>query len=283
MAWNGSTNVGGTTPASKPKKSSASSKSLPPAVIRSAVAVAVLVVLTITVWWIVPNSDDGNEQIVEKADRKIKECAPVAVDTTVVTQDDSVAKVEMPVDMWYGVPVVSRTAVTNERYIVETIRTSDGKVHRYDRAARPPTFDNVSDQMLAMLTSDSAAIGAAPIPMVANFENEFADSLKKDIVIDPDDPGPVKAAKERVIQARKEMLQLMSEGHSVEEIIRAQRNALQDNAEIRMEAVKQMREFFDEGDVESAQAYCDRVNERFEQLGIMKIQVPRNAKAVQQK
>ena len=178
-------------------------------------------------------------------------------------------------DVWLGVEVDRRRACTNGTLVVETIYTKDGKSHIYYHDTRPNVFEHASDQILALATADAPG-GAPPLPMVSNFEAEFARSLKTEIVVNEEDPPDVRAMKERVKVARKEMLELMSEGMDADEILKKATEQRESDAAIRMEAVRLVKQMLDAGDREGAEELCAKYNEALENMGIMKIELPGN-------
>ena len=122
-------------------------------------------------------------------------------------------------EYWLGVEVDHRRAHTNGTMVIETIYTKDGKSHKYYHDTHPPVFEHSTDQILALATADAPG-GAPPLPMVSNFEAEFARSLKTEIVISDEDPPAIREMKERVKAARKEMLELMAEGMKAEDVLK---------------------------------------------------------------
>ena len=176
-------------------------------------------------------------------------------------------------DYWLGVEVDHRKADTNGTLIVETIYTKDGKSHIYYHDTRPKVFEHSTDQILALATADAPG-GAPPLPMVSDFENEFARSLKTEIVVSDDDPPDIREMKERVKAARKEILELMAEGMGADEILRKATEQRESDAAIRMEAVRLVKQMLDEGDREGAEELCAKYNDAFENMGIMKIELP---------
>ena len=180
---------------------------------------------------------------------------------------------EPPKEEWLGQPVVRHEYKTNNTLVVETIYTVDGKKHKYYHDERENALPTGADQMLAMMTANNG-FGAPPLPQMNNFENDFADALKIPIEILPTDSKEIKELKERVIAARKEMLDLMAEGFSANDVIKDWEKMQEDNVSVRLDAVHKVKEFLKEGDRESAQILCDEYNKVLERAGIMKIELP---------
>ena len=163
---------------------------------------------------------------------------------------------------------------TNDTLVIETFITVDGKTHKYYHDLRENALPTGADQILAMMTQDYGGFGAPPLPHIDNFENEFGDALKKPIVINNDDSKEVREVKERVRAARKEMLELMAEGKSANDVIREWQQMQEDNATVRLDAATKVRELLDQGDREGAEQLCKKYNEILEKSGIMKLELP---------
>ena len=186
------------------------------------------------------------------------------------------AKVE---DTWLGVAVDHREVVTNGTLVNEKIYTKDGKTHRFFHDLRPPVFENASDQILALATADSDGFGMPPLPSLSNFKEEFLKSLQKPVTIKPDDPDDVKALKERIMQARAEMVDAMAAGMEPEEVLAEHQRKVEDDAALRLEAVQAVRKMLDAGDEQGAEELCSRFNEALEEMGVMTIEIPRKRNA----
>lgn len=176
-------------------------------------------------------------------------------------------------EVWLGKPVVKHEYKTNNTLVVETIYTVDGKKHKYYHDERENVLPTGADQILAMMTANNN-FGAPPLPRMKGFENDFAEALKTPIEIKDSDSPSIKEIKKRVILARKEMLDLIAEGYSADEVIQNWERMQEDNATIRMEAVRLVKTMLSEGDREGAKLLCEKYNEVLSQAGIMKIELP---------
>ncbi len=136
-----------------------------------------------------------------------------------------------------------------------------------------PVFDNASDQVLAMIASDDGR-GMAPIPISANIEKEFLESLKKEIKILDTDDERTRALKESVIDLRAQMKQLLDEGKTVGEVIREHQELMNQNAKIRNDAMLELKGLLDAGDIEGAKVYKRKVNLALQQMGIKEMEIP---------
>lgn len=181
---------------------------------------------------------------------------------------------EPPKKLWLGKEVKEHRVVTNNTMVVETFVTVDGKIHKYYHDERENVLPSAADQMLALMTAPDDGFGAPPLPVVENFENEFGDAIKKEIVVEESDSAEVKALKERVIAARKELLELMAQGIRANDVVAEYKRMQQDNATIRFEAARGVREMLDAGDVEGAKELCARYNEVLKRANIMQIEIP---------
>ena len=266
--WNGSGMGGNSTPV-KPKVTAKK-----PSPIRGLVA-GLMIVLAAGAYFIFFSGSEKTQKVEsQKKPTKIEDAKPVqkSVKPSVEKPKSEKPKEE---DIWLGKKVNRRTAVTNGTMIVEYIYTEDGKKHKYYHDTTKPIFEHASDQMLAMATADNGR-SAPPLPSLGrNFENQFADSLKTEIVIKDDDPEAVKEAKARVKQARQELLDAMGAGMSAQDVIMEHRKMMENNAAMRMDVVKGLKEYIEKGDTEGAQEYVEKMNQALEQMGIMKIEMPK--------
>ena len=273
MGWNGS---GG---ASTPVKPKVTAKK--PSPIRGIIAGLVIVLAAVAYFVFFSGSEKPQKVEVQKKPTAIKEVKPVPKAQPQVAEKEEAPKKKVEEDTWLGVKVDHRRATTNGTMIIETIYTVDGKSHKYYHDTTPQVFDNASDQILALATADAPGGNAPPLPGLGpNFENEFADSLKKEIVINDDDSPAVKEVKERVKQARQDMLDAMGAGMSAQDVLLEHRKMQENNAALRMEAVNGLKEYLEKGDTEGAQEYVEKMNQALEQMGIMKIELPRSKEEI---
>lgn len=280
MAWNRSTSdTVDATSSSRP-----SGRGKMPRLRRGLLAGAIVVLGAGLAAWLFMGGEADSRPLQKKERGRIKEvkpaAAPKAAENPAASRggtDESSAEVKEP-DKWLGVEVKSRKAVTNGYMILETIYTVDGKVHQLLDDITPSVFNSSTDQILAMVTADNSRGDAPPLPALGkDFENDFARSLQKEIVINEDDSDEVKEVKMRVKQARQDLLDRMGEGMRAQDVILEHRKMMQDNAEVRMGVVKELKEYISNGDLEGAKLYCEKINPALENMGIMRIELPRSA------
>lgn len=251
------------------------------------VVAAVVVVALIGVVWMVMPKEEGkttpSKEVATSIKVKKEEVPLVSLNNTeeespVVTntsnQASVVKKEEESLGLWLGVPVVKKEVVTNGTYVVSTYYTKDGKSHKHYHNTRDEILPSGVDQILAIMTQGDDGLGAPPLPLMTNLENEIADALKKDIVIKDSDSDEIKAMKERVKSARKELMELMAQGVSPEEIVKEYNRVQEYNAEVRLLAVQDVKALLDEGRREDAQIAADKYNAELQKMGLMIIELP---------
>lgn len=208
------------------------------------------------------------------------EQTPVQNDKTIDGSSVQVDTSTNSVEQWLGHSIVKRTVETNQQIIVETIFTDDGKKHLWYHEPHQNILPSAADQLLAMMTSDDTGTGAPPLPDMPNFEEEFVKALGTEIVIELDDSPKVKEIKERVIAARQELNDLMSQGIPAQDVIKEYKRVQEDNATVRLEAVERVQALLAAGDAEEAQRLCDEYNNVLRKAGIMEIELPQKRERI---
>ena len=230
------------------------------------------------VYFCIPNEDsDAPAERDKKVNQRAKKQQPkpkTQAKPSHIEESDQETPTDKPKELWLGKEVKEHRVVTNNTLIVETFVTADGKTHKYYHDERENILPSAADQMLALMTSADDGFGGPPLPHIGNFEDAFGDALKHEIVINENDSKEVKELKERVIAARKELLDLMAQGVNANDVVAEYKRTQEDNSTIRFEAAKAIREMLDAGDVEGAKELCSKYNEVLERAGIMKIEIP---------
>lgn len=175
------------------------------------------------------------------------------------------------------VEVISCTTNSSLGQICEHYKTADGKTHKTYRASKPPIFKHQTDQLLAMALCGDDKRGMPPLPIGRNLDKEFVNSLKTPIVIDPEDSPAIVAQKERVIEARKQVDELMREGIGFSQILLDHQQLLSDNKQLRDKMIREIKKINEEGDPESTQRALDTVNASLRAMGISEIDAPKSA------
>jgi hypothetical protein len=173
-------------------------------------------------------------------------------------------------------PVVAFSAQTNdEGRVVEHIRTDDGKIHTNIYSLKPPTFESGTDEQLAIAVSARPGEMPPPAPPVDPADGKvFLESLKKPILILDSDTPAIRELKERVIQARETMAQMMAQGHTFEEVLKENRQLQEENAITRQGVVENLKKILAEGDLELARDFVKESNAVLDQMGIMRVALP---------
>ena len=249
------------------------------------VVVAVVVAALLGVVWMVMPKDEKPIEVkkVEKKEVVQEESPSVTLNnrsgedsaaTNVKNQVSEIKRDDENLGTWLGVPVVKKDVITNGVYVVSTYYTKDGKSHKHYHNMRDEILPSGVDQLLAIMTQDDDGLGAPPLPLMTNLENEIADALKSEIVIKESDSADIKAMKERVKRARKELIELMAQGVAPEEIVKEYNRIQEYNAQVRLVAVQDVKELLEAGRREEARIVADKYNVELQKLGLMIIELP---------
>ncbi len=112
------------------------------------------------------------------------------------------------------------------------------------------------------------------MPIDANVEQAFLDSLLSPIKINEDDPDNVKEIKANVIEARAYIADEVKAGKSVREVLEAYQRQMNDIADRHLMAVQEVQKIKAKFGVEEARKFAIRVNEAFRARGVPEINVP---------
>ena len=179
------------------------------------------------------------------------------------------------VDVFNGVPVVSRSAVTNANgTVVEKIRTADGKSHR---VTTPPkrVFDNASDQLIAMaIHGANSGVGMPPLPMTDSIEQDFKRSLASPIEIRDDDSDEVKLIKMEVMAVRDVLKERIAQGMTVRQALEEHQDEVNNMASYNKEALNMLREIREKDGPEAANEFLKTVNKKLKEMGVKEIPSP---------
>ena len=145
--------------------------------------------------------------------------------------------------------------------------------------AKPPVFNNASDQVLAMAVGGAPGQDIPPLPLSKGIEEDFKNSLTNKIEILPTDDERVKALKQAVIETRAQMKEMVDKGYSVEEVLNQHQKMLAANAKARRDAIVELRGILESGDAAAAEHYVNVMNAAFQQVGIEPISMPKAGSA----
>ena len=271
MGWNGSGQKG-----AAPAQSKATAKK--PSPWRGLVAGLVIVLALGAYFIFFAGLEKPQKVATEKQPTKIKEVKPAAAHKQQTNTVAAVAKTnDAPVFTDGRTSEWSKKFSKDSKWNATTnsfgqqieIVWDHGEMHKRISYSKPPMFDNASDQALAMATA--AGDGPMPpIPIHPQAEKQFRESLKREIVINDDDPYEVKLRKADVINARAEMKKLLDAGESFESVINRTVEDHNANYSLRQEARSSVKNML-ESDPEGATELMNRYNEVLRKNGIKEL------------
>jgi len=138
----------------------------------------------------------------------------------------------------------------------------------------PSTFSNASDQVLAMIASADASGSLPPLPISRDIEAEFLASLKQEIVILDTDDEKTRAIKQAVKESREELKRLVDSGMTVAQVLAEHQHLASENARVRNDAMLELRQLIESGDIEGAKEYKRKINIALQQMGIAEMTIP---------
>ena len=138
----------------------------------------------------------------------------------------------------------------------------------------PQTFSNASDQVLAMIASADASGDMPPLPISHDIEAEFLKSLKQEIVILDTDDEKTRELKLAVKETREQLKQLIASGKTVAEVLAEHQQLAGENAKVRNNAMMELKQLVESGDIEGAKEYKRKVNVALRQMGIAELSIP---------
>ena len=243
------------------------------AIVVVVIAFIVCVILAVRNYFSVKDGDSGTKN---KTSGWIADVTPTQPNQQPVadsqTQAPQSADENEPVKSEFDDGRVLQSAKTNGMYIVEMYTMPDGKKLKKYRYSTPSIWHSNTDQLLHMALSTPPGVTLPPIPYTrGTATKDFYDSLNVPIVINDDDSDEVREAKERVIEARETVKQLLSEGYTFEDIMAdfEQQNAK--DAELRLEVSERIEEIKREGDIDMAREYMQKANEFLRNAGITEV------------
>lgn len=180
-------------------------------------------------------------------------------------------------------PEVSASAATNEvilsvvtnksGYIVERVQLPDGTTAKRVHTP-PPIFDNVSDQMIAMVVSVPPGHSIPPLPHDATLDESFRKSLGTEIKILETDTPEVRELKAAVLATRVELAELIKKGYTVQQALDEHCRLANENADVHASALMEIKALLKAGDLEGAQKYAEKMNAALKEMGAPAVPVP---------
>ena len=268
--WNGSN--GGTS--ASPKKSVKPKQQL--ALGKGALAgLLVVVAAGLAAYFLLPREKPTVKEATTDKPKAIAEVKPAAIKPEAPKVEQKVVETDPSKQI---VAVLSCTTNSGLGQICERYKTADGKTHKVYRPAKPPMFKHQTDQLLAMALCGDDKRGMPPLPIGRNLDKQFMDSLKTPIEISPDDSPEAVARKKRVIEARKQVDELMRQGIGFTQILQDHQKLLSDNKKLRDEMVREIKKINAEWDAETTKKALDKVNAALREMGISEIEAPKTPK-----
>ena len=109
---------------------------------------------------------------------------------------------------------------------------------------------------------------------VHDIEAEFLKSLKQEIVILDTDDEKTRELKLAVKETREQLKQLIASGKTVAEVLAEHQQLAGENAKVRNNAMMELKQLVESGDIEGAKEYKRKVNVALRQMGIAELSIP---------
>ena len=204
--WNGSGQRGDSVPI-KPKAKK-------PSPMRGVLAGGLVVILAAIAYFAFFTGDDKPQKAEKRAPSKIKEVKPAVTNRyTAANRDDLRKKIEERT----GKPIAPYGYYTNkEGKVVARTRPpfiAGGK------AVSRSLFASPAENQLDGLVNTPLGGNYYDYDVPENFEEQFAFSLTNRIVIKDDDPPDIAARKQRVIDAKEELVKAKNEGRDLRQVM----------------------------------------------------------------
>lgn len=167
------------------------------------------------------------------------------------------------------------SASTNASGYATIITVGDDGRRKRHIVAPPPIFKHATDEviMIALMTPEDQEIPPLPDLGGKHADEEFRASLKTPITISATDSERVRAYKEAVKLARREILERLDQGEHFADIIQDHCKLKNENGAIRLEAITELRKIEKNDGAEAAIKYRDQINDAFNRMGISPIEL----------
>lgn len=132
-----------------------------------------------------------------------------------------------------------------------------------------------TDQVIAMALCHPKGAAMPPLPDIGHDagDEEFINSLKKPLVVEEDDPAPIRKIKETVNEARLEIAKILQEDPkaTVKSILEEHREDYNHKLDLRSEALTELEKVKSEGTEEDVRKYVTMMNLALQQVGVEEI------------
>lgn len=138
-----------------------------------------------------------------------------------------------------------------------------------------PTFTNSFENTVCELVTATPGERFLDFDIGDEMDEAYEDSLKQEIVINPDDSDEVKHLKQIVIDAREEVKREVDAGQKASDVIRAARDDLNMIADYRDKVQEAFNSYLlTETDPKEILAYADEANKVMSEYGALPIDAP---------
>ena len=232
---------------------------------RFSLAVVALIGAAVTTWWLWPEPKRGENAAPMKSVR-IREAKSV----TTADADRRIAE--------EGREPAKEAVRSSEVTASDETRRDEVRAADVTTNVPPKRAESVSDQLLEMaleMPTDGSR-SMAPMPIDRGAEAAFRKSLETKIVINDSDPEWLKERKMALQAVREEMAEMLRQGNKFHEVLAEHQKVAEENFQTRLNAIREAKEIFKQGDIEGTRKYVNTINFAFQQMGIKEIEMPRS-------
>lgn len=156
---------------------------------------------------------------------------------------------------------------TNKWMAVDICIMPDGARRKVRRNVSKQLFKHATDQILMQALATGGDEVGPPIPFSADMEDDFKESLKTPIVIDPDDTPQQREIKEQVIAARQIIKEALAQGRTFYDAVNDHIAAQADNQSARGAVVDAVEQLKQGGESDLIEDYLEKANQVLENMG----------------
>ena len=139
----------------------------------------------------------------------------------------------------------------------------------------PPIFKHPTDEIILFALTSAEGKPVPPLPNLGGKRSDiaFMKSLNDPILSEASDTAQIRAYKDMVRSARKEIQERMENGESFSSIINDHVNLINDNTNLRASAQRELKEYIARGDIDGAKIYYKTINSHLNKMGISSIKL----------